>query len=353
MTTGNGTFAEVGSTPGTVPVNSKLAQIYCTAREVNTDLGLESDESRLYETILEASATIQARMGYFIPVTEIRFYTGDGRDELLIAPTISVSAVKDDGVALALTTDYVLRNLTHKNPLWANGPYTCLERINVGWSDEVEVTGQCGKWNETQSLGETVTQGTDSTPIIAVTDGSKLSPGMVLKIGDEQELVTGIYGSPTELASLINMSGGMTESDDEMTIDNGVELKEGETIRIDLEKMLVLQIAGNVIAVKRGWANTKLATHADDSAIYVYRTYSVDRGVNGTTAAAHGAVAAYRYMVPRDVRELCKQIAVLIKRKADAGYAGKVGGGPDGEIFYYNEFPRTQMAEVESHYKVW
>lgn len=351
MTDWIGTGTPVTATPSAAPTHAKMAQIYCTAREVNIGQKYDQDESRIYEKILEASATIQARMGYFIPVTETRLYIGDGRDELMIAPAISVSAVKDDDIALTLTTDYILRNLTHKNSLWANGPYTCLERENAGWSDAVEVTGQWGKWSETQLLGETVTQLIDAADI-SVTNGSKLSAGMILLVENEQQLVTG-YGTPTQITSKINLVDGIDTGDDEMTIDNGADVYEGETIRIGLEKMLVMQIAGNVIAVKRGWEGTKQAVHANDSEIYVYRTYTVERAVNGTTAAAHGAVAAYRYVVPRDVRELTIQIAVLIKRKEEAGFAGKVGGGPDGEIFYYNEFPRTQMAEVESHYKIW
>jgi hypothetical protein len=331
-----------------------LAQIYCTARELNQDLGLEIvDEALLYEHILEASATIERRMGYFIPVTQTRIFNGtnDGED-LRVDPFLAISAITDDDTALTVTTDYLLKNPGRQwNTLWENGPYTRIQRVDGGWSDDVDVTGKWGLWEETKALGETVSLAAVDTATLVVTDGSKLHLGMVLKCEDEQLLVTGL-STPTLATSLVNMSAGVTLSDDEITVDNGAEFHEGETIRIGTEQMLITLIAGHVLGVKRNWNSTKKATHANDTAIYVYRTYSVDRGVNGTTAAIHASKALYRYMVPRDVRELCKQISALIKRKAETGYAGKSGGGMDGEVYFYNEFPRTQMAEVESHYKV-
>ncbi len=108
-----------------------------------------------------------------------------------------------------------------------------------------------------------------------------------------------------------------------------------------------------MISVARGWENTKKATHADDSKINAYRTYAVTRGVNGTTAAVHASKALSRYEVPDDVKWLAKQIAALMKRKGNAGFAGKSGGGDMGEVFYYNEFPKTQMDRVQAYYKVW
>lgn len=333
----------------------KLAQIYCTARELNLDIGLDLNETRLLEHILEASATIERRMGYFIPVTKTLYFDGSSDDgiDLRVPPLLAASAISDDDTSLTVTTDYILKNPgLQLNALWENGPYIRIERENAGWSDDVEVTGRWGKYEETASLGETVTQAAADTATITVANGANLSLGMVLKCEDEQELVTA-FSTPTLATSTVNMTAGVTTSDDEITVDNGAEFNEGEVIRIGTEKFLITLIAGHVMGVKRGWENTKRATHANDAAIYVYRTYSVERGVNGTTAAAHSSKALYRYVVPRDVRELCKQIAALIKRKADTGYAGKSGGGMDGEVYFYNEFPRTQMAEVESHYRVY
>lgn len=331
----------------------KLAQIYCTARELNQDIGLDLNEPRLYEHILEASATLERRMGYFIPVTKAMQFDGsDDGDDLRVPPLLAATAITDDDTTLTVTTDYKLKNPGKQwNALWENGPYIRIERENAGWSDDVEVTGRWGKYEETKALGETVNQAAADTATITVANGNNLSPGMVLLCESEQELVTG-FSTPTAMTSLVNMSAGITTSDDEITIDNGAEAFEGEIIKIGTEMMLISMIAGHVLAVKRGWNNTKIATHANDAAISVYRTYSVERGVNGTTAAIHSSKALYKYVVPRDVRELCKQIAALIKRKADSGYAGKAGGGMDGEVYFYNEFPRTQMAEVESHYKV-
>lgn len=80
-------------------------------------------------------------------------------------------------------------------------------------------------------------------------------------------------------------------------------------------------------------------------------SYTVVRGINGTTAAAHlSAATISRYIPPWDVRYLCQQIAVLMKKKADSGYAGKVGSAELGEVFYHKEFPKEVYQEIRRNY---
>jgi hypothetical protein len=85
----------------------------------------------------------------------------------------------------------------------------------------------------------------------------------------------------------------------------------------------------------------------------VYRTYAVERGVNGTTAALHTAVSAIScYMVPDDIFFLAKEIACLMKKKEESAYAGKTGNAALGETFYNDIFPRFDIEPVKRHYKI-
>jgi len=85
----------------------------------------------------------------------------------------------------------------------------------------------------------------------------------------------------------------------------------------------------------------------------VYRTVTVERAVNGTTAAAHLLNAAIsRYMVPDDILFLTKQIATLMINKARGGYAGKSGNAESGEVYYHDVFPRYEIERIKQNYRL-
>jgi hypothetical protein len=171
---------------------------------------------------------------------------------------------------------------------------------------------------------------------------------MVLLAEDEQQLVSGL-GSPTALTSLLE--GDIAAADEQIYINDGAEVHEGEVIQISTEKMRIRIIAGDSLFVDRGWAKTTRQAHANNSAISVYRTYLVERGVNGTPVAAHTDKPLYRYIPPEDVNWLCRQIAGLMHMKAKSNFAGKTGSAETGETFYFNEFP-GQVKEIAKNYRI-
>ena len=115
--------------------------------------------------------------------------------------------------------------------------------------------------------------------------------------------------------------------------------------------MLVTNIQSNTITVERGWNGTTKATHNTSVDINVYRTFTVKRGVNGTTAAEHAKdVAISKYIPPWDVQYLCKQMATLMSRKEDSGYAAKTGNVEISEIFYHQEFPNEVLNNIKKAY---
>lgn len=68
-------------------------------------------------------------------------------------------------------------------------------------------------------------------------------------------------------------------------------------------------------------------------------------------AAAHTNAAVSKYLVPDDVSWLCRQIAGLMVKKAESGFAGKSGNEATGETFYFNEFP-SQIKEIKKNYRI-
>lgn len=325
------------------------AQIYCSTDELIADLRINGEEPRLLERIREASQFMTRHLGRFYPVTETRtLQPADVSAETLDlgAPLLSIMSVTVDGVAV---TDYTAKPTDR---CWPNGPYAWLERA-AGWGTAVVITGAWGLYSDLQDMGLSVTQAADATTL-AVSDGSLLAPGMVLAIGDEQELITAGNGgerSPAPTAATSKLNGAVDNASEEITVDNGAEFHAGEVIQIGTEDLYIRKIGGNVLVCSRGWNGTTKASHVDDSPIAVYRTYTVQRACNGTAAAAHSNAAVSRYLPPADVHWLALQIAGLMRQKALTAFGGRAGNTELGETFYVNEFPR-QMETIRENYRI-
>lgn len=330
-----------------------MDQLYCTVGDLVDELGdLQQSDEYVLNKIEEASRYIQGQKGNFIPAREVRKFAhpGTGRcGELLVPPLLSVESVTNDGVTLVDGTDFVLApNGRH----WADGPYSAIVLINGGaWSTLTEgviVTGLWGYYDRSVSLGVTVTTADTTSTGMTVGDGSKCSPGMTLKIEDEQMVVTAMSLTGTDTTA--NLDGAITDDDTEIQVTDGTKVTIGETLKIGFEQMLVLDVSGNDVLVSRGWNQTARAAHLTAADVYALRSFTVRRGCNGTTAAAHTSAAVYRYVAPADVAYLCKQIASLMIKKAQTGFVGRSGNDELGTGFWVNEFPRNQVEAVLNNY---
>jgi hypothetical protein len=106
----------------------------------------------------------------------------------------------------------------------------------------------------------------------------------------------------------------------------------GETILIDAERMLIDDIAGNNLIVKRAWTGSTLATHANPSDVYVSRTLTVTRGALGTTAATHlTAAPILRWTPPPLISAWCEALAISRFQQATGAYAASTGSGESAE----------------------
>jgi hypothetical protein len=160
-----------------------------------------------------------------------------------------------------------------------------------------------------------------------VSNGAKVSPGDVVLIDSEQELVEAT-GAVTD--STANTAEALDASEEEVDVNDGTQVNAGEVIRVNFEQMRVLDIATNTLLVNRGYNGTKRTTH--------------------DTAATHSSDTIYRYLPPYDVGYLCRQMAALMLKKAQSGFAGKVGSVELGEVFYMQEFPKEVLDRVIREY---
>ncbi len=326
----------------------KKAQIYCTLREVIADMGLAGDDGSLLERIRAASVTIERELGNFIPTLEIKKFSGRGKHLLVIDPVLSVTqiTVNDSEVS-----DYTLLPET---PLWTNGPYIKVKAPGCWGHTSVEIEGVWGKYIETRSVLEAVTL-TDSETTLGVEDASQIDTGMVLQIEDEQILIVSGHGSkdsPSATTATSLLDGAIDENEEILSVDDGSEFHNGEVILVGNEDLCIRRIIGNDLTVERGWNGTPIEAHEDDAEISVYRTFAIERGVNGSEAASHDAAEAVQFVVPEDVNWLCRQIAGLMYMKAKSGFQGRVGSADSGESMYFSEFPPNQIQRIKNHYSI-
>lgn len=333
-------------------------QVYCTLADVYSDLaslGFE-DEAGALAKVRAASEWIERRLGAFIPITATKSFDGNGKIHLFLQPLLSISTISNDGVSLE-TTDYIYYpNDRH----WEDGPYTRLtvdpDAANLSvWKaerDAIEIAGTWGKYSETVATGAIVKDDplTKLATTLLVDDAGKISAGMLLLIEDEQVLVMGFSGTGTDSGK--NNDGAIAVDATTITMEAAHTILAGEVIRIGDEKMYVSEVYSNDLVVKRAWAGSPRDAHNTAQDVYRYRTFSIERGANGTTAAVHiQDKPISRYRPPFLVNYLARQISTLMIKKAETGYAGKTASIEAGEIFYHNEFPKSVYKDIQKAYR--
>lgn len=250
----------------------------------------------------------------------------DGRTLYLGADLlISVTSAVTGGVTLA-PGDYFLEP-TNDGP-----PYRRIvldEGASAYWSNlstpqqAVAFTGVWG-WNDDSAPAGTTAEALDASETgVDVGAVPTVGVGTVLRVDDERMVVTGrgwlTTGQTTTLgAQALNVSA---------TVSDGSAFAAGETLLIESERVLVVDVAGNVLTLKRAVQGSALAAHAG-ATIYASRSLTVQRGALGTTAATHSTSAAVtRWVPPAVLSELNLAYAVNDLLQQQSGYARTVGSG--------------------------
>lgn len=320
---------------------------YCTLEDVSEALDWKASAraDRQIRRAIAAGArdvddVAQWTDGFFRPLHETRYFTWppeqttsywrlwlDANGLISIDPTGLVVA----GTALASSNYYL-------EPQAYGPPYDRIE-INRGGSSaftsdttaqrSIAVTGWWGHSDTQEPAGSLVGGINAVVTALTVSDGSLVGIGDLLTLESERVVVT----DRTWVDSAQNVpAGGLASSSSAVTIAlAGGNIAEGETVLIDSERMLVTDVTGTTLTVKRARDGTTLATHLAAADVYVNRGLTVERGARGSTAAAHlDAQAITRHVVPEDAQALNVGSALARLLGEQAGYSrepSSTGGG--------------------------
>lgn len=196
------------------------------------------------------------------------------------------------------------------------------------WQRSIAITGLWGYTLDERAVG-TVAEAVDgSETAVDVSAGVAVAAGVgsVIRIGNERMTVTGrrLMSTGTTVAVLLSDSKNSTS----VTVADGSSFEPGEVITIGAERMLVQDIAGNVLLVQRAFDGTVLAQHSIAATVYASRTFIVQRGALGTTAAtADSGATVLLWYPPGLVEEFTVAQALVYLGQRQAGYARTVGEG--------------------------
>jgi hypothetical protein len=193
----------------------------------------------------------------------------------------------------------------------------------------IAITGLFGYSNDEESVGSLASGLAASlTATASITwTTPRIGVGDVLRINNERMIVT----AKTMVDSTQNLGApGMTAQANNVTVPvtAGSSFAVEEVIAIESERMLIVDIIGNNLTVKRAYDGTVLAAHSAGVDIYTYTGVELDRAQLGTTLAAHSSSdVVYRHVVPGLVREFVIAEAINTVLQEGAGYARTAGSG--------------------------
>jgi hypothetical protein len=182
--------------------------------------------------------------------------------------------------------------------------------------NSVSVRGTFGYGADTTPAGTlTAPIASDTTTTISVSDSGLIGVGDTILIESEYLQVTEKRMADTgQTGSLAKDSAAVT-----LAVANGAVFDVNEVLLLDAERVLITDIAGNNLIVKRAWDGTVLAAHAS-SALFAGRTLVVTRGTLGTAASTHSALAIARHTPPDLIRQLCIAEVLNSLQQEASGY---------------------------------
>lgn len=193
----------------------------------------------------------------------------------------------------------------------------------------ITVTGLWGYKNDESTLGVTAEalDASETGVDVDAATSANVGVGSLLRIDTERVIVTARSNLDTGQtlggSGLTNVNNSVT-----VAVQSGAAFAAGEAILIDSERMLVEDIAGNNLTVRRAWDGSTIAAHTAGAVIYAPRTLTVERAALGTTAATHSSAATvYRWDPPGPVRQLCVAEALTDLLQGRSGYARTAGSG--------------------------
>jgi hypothetical protein len=228
-------------------------------------------------------------------------------------------------------------NRTDRPAAWLELDRTGSDSFHAGASGSqrrASVLGLWGWWDESRRAG-TLSAGADSDDLVidlttAPSAGTAaVGVGHLLKINSERMIVEDRAITDTTVNLSADLAATVSNTmPAAVAVASGAAFAAGEIIAVDGEWMLIERIVDNTLYVRRGYASTAVATHANGAGIYAYRRLQVYRAAAGTTAAAHDASdTVTRWVPPPAIEALCIALAQEIAVQEGAAYARTIGDG--------------------------
>ncbi|MCT2591146.1 hypothetical protein LHJ74_14725 [Streptomyces sp. N2-109] len=321
-----------------------MATWYCTREHVKTALDYKETSrsdwqiDRAIEAVSRDVESLCHRT--FAPVQATRYFDWPNAQRarswrlwLNQHDVISLDSLTSGGVTIP-AADYFLE------PVNDGPPYNRIEvdlASAAAWSggdthqQSIVATGLWGYSNDETAvgaLGEALDASETAVDVDAATSAA-VGVGSVLRVGEERMTVVGRAQLDTGQTLAVDLAVQMSAAT--VAVQDGAQFAVGEVLLIDGERMLIVDIAGNNLVVKRGWDGSVLAAHTAGAAVYTPRTLTVQRAALGTTATAHlTATALHRWDPPGPVRDLTEALAMNSVLQKSSGYARTTGSG-EGE----------------------
>ncbi len=181
------------------------------------------------------------------------------------------------------------------------------------YQQSIVVTGIFGYSNEESTTGLTTASLTSSQTTINVdgTTSGLVGVGSIIRLDTERCIVTERSFLDTTVNLGSNLAITVTGTDTLVAVADGTVFSPEETLLIDSEKFLIVDIAGNNLLTRRAFDGTAAAAHTAGADIYANRKLTVKRGTLGTTAATHSSGATvYLWEVPYGLREYVTAYAI-------------------------------------------
>ena len=248
--------------------------------------------------------------------------------ELAGQPSLVVSGPYLPTPLVIPSSNYILQ------PINDGPPYTNIELRrdqnsafgnNTTPQNDIQITGPFGYWMLTQSAGTVTASVAPSDVVLQVSSGASPGVGDVVNLDIERMIVTDSTFTSTGVPFLTGITSAQS-NDNIGTVTNGVNFSVDEQIMVDFEIMLITQIFGNTIIVKRAFGGSILNTHSAGN-IWARRQVSVLRGQLGTAAAVHSQNAPITIaQIPGLVKQLAIAEAVTWPNLEAGGYSGAASG---------------------------
>lgn len=237
---------------------------------------------------------------------------------------IAVTVLSGGGTTIA-PGDYLLRP-------GSGPPYTCIEIIRTSGATfgggstpqgAISITGLWGYGNDEVAAGALAEDLDASETAVDITDSAAVGVGSILRVDSERMTVTHKNMLTTGQTGTLTKDNAATT----LAVSDGSLFFAGEVLLLDSERVLIEDIAGNNLVVKRAWDGSVIAAHTG-ATIYARRRLTVVRGALGTTAATHTtATALVKHQPPGQIKALCLAEAINQVQQENSGYARVIGQG--------------------------